>query len=79
MTEICIVDERDGCCSKPKKQMKLVLENDRVKLQTSNGYVMLSIQLNENTIFFRTLEGLKDAEQTAVYDLADTWKIKDRC
>ncbi len=79
MTKINVVDKRTACCNEPEKKMAVVLENDRIKLETSNGYVMLSIQLDGKTIFFRDLYNIPNADQYAQADGSELWQIKDRC
>lgn len=79
MTRISVVDERTSCCREPEKEMKLIIDNDRVKLETSSGYVMLSIQFKDRSIFFRNLQNYSASEQIAVPDGQDNWRIEDRC
>ncbi len=81
MTKINLVINSDAeCCGKPEKEMKLTVNGNRVALNTSDGFVMFSINLKEKKIYFEDMkEYLSDqiAEPSGFND--GYYYIKDRC
>ncbi len=78
MTEICMVDQRTNTPIKPEKQMRLNIYDNGVSLETSDKFIMFSINLKEKKIYFEDLKNYS-ADQIAEPSVNGYYHIKDRC
>ena len=63
----------------PIEQMELVITNDRINLNTSNGYCMLSLNLRNKDLYFADMEYYTDADQRWKKIDSEHYKIVSRC
>ena len=63
----------------PIEEMSVVISNNEINLNTSNGYCMLSLNLRNKDLYFADMEYYTDADQKWNKVDAEHYQIVSRC
>ena len=63
----------------PIEEMSVVISNNEINLNTSNGYCMLSLNLRNKDLYFADMEYYTDADQRWKKIDSEHYKIVSRC